>query len=201
LDQSLNSPHHFKFVLAPGQSIPTKLLEKHLEFYEKRVGNKVELGIYGLAIIQQISEILSTRSGACLIIDYGQEKKTKYTLRGIYKHKFVNVLEKPGEVDLSVDVDWDEIKRQVHYKPDLRTFGPQTQRNFLKMLGIDVRLSTLLRNPALTEEQAEVLLAAYQRLTEDMGDIYRALCIVDEKTAAKLNNSIPGFEALDEQPK
>jgi NADH dehydrogenase [ubiquinone] 1 alpha subcomplex assembly factor 7 len=63
-----------------------------------------------------MSEILSNQSGAALIIDYGKATKSNFTLRGIRKHEFVNVLEKPGEVDLSVDVDWDELKTQITQK-------------------------------------------------------------------------------------
>ncbi len=76
------------------------------------------------------------------------------------------------------------------------TFGPQTQKHFLQMLGIDVRLMSLLKNPNTPDETKQQLIAAYSRLTEDMGEIYRALCFVDEKISKKLNSSVPGFEQV-----
>jgi NADH dehydrogenase [ubiquinone] 1 alpha subcomplex assembly factor 7 len=167
------------------------------------------LGIYSLAIVQQMAEILSNQSGAALIIDYGKAVKSNFTLRGIRKHEFVNVLEKPGEVDLSVDVDWNEIKMQVNEKKNrkiiflsglmviVHVFGPQIQRHFLQLLGIDARLAALLRKN-YSQEQCNQLIAAHERLTQDMGEIYRAMCIIDDNVAKNLDNIPAGFEMIPE---
>lgn len=57
-----------------------------------------------------MAERIKQQSGAALIIDYGKAIKEGFTLRGILKHQFVDILTQPGDVDLSVDVDWEEIK-------------------------------------------------------------------------------------------
>lgn len=44
----------------------------------------------------------------------------------------------PGSADLTADVDFSYIRACTEDK--LVTFGPVTQRNFLKQMGIDMRL-------------------------------------------------------------
>lgn len=44
----------------------------------------------------------------------------------------------PGSADLTADVDFSYIRARTEDK--LLTFGPVTQRNFLKQMGIDMRL-------------------------------------------------------------
>ncbi|KAL0479439.1 hypothetical protein AKO1_007694 [Acrasis kona] len=194
VDQSAEVPQHFHQVLAPGQSVPAKLLENQLSRFKQEVGTRAELAVYSLAFIQQISQIISERSGACLIVDYGTHEKSGFTCRGIYKHEFVNIFEKPGQVDLSVDVDWKEITNAVedYSNGALMTAGPQSQKGFLTLLGIDSRCSSLLRRET-SDEKCAKLLMSYERLVEQMGESYQALCIVP-KNMFVVTKEIPGFE-------
>ena len=67
------------------------------------------------AVWREIEDILiqtSATSGVCLIIDYGADFSFSNTLRGIKGHKFVNddtILKRPGEVDLSVNVNFADL--------------------------------------------------------------------------------------------
>jgi SAM-dependent MidA family methyltransferase len=79
----------------------------------------------------------------------------------------------------------------------VRVFGPQTQKHFLQLLGIDARLASLIRKND-SQEQCNQLISAYERLTQDMGEIYRAICIVDDHVAKKLENIPAGFEMIPE---
>ena len=67
--------------------------------------------------------------------------------------------------------------------------GPTTQRNFLLELGIEARLLSLLKNlsdKATDDSTAEELAEAYRRLigTEQMGNIYKALCITRQRPSS-----------------
>ena len=44
--------------------------------------------------------------GCILIIDYGGKYGTVDTLQGVHKNKYCNVLSKPGEVDITSQVDF-----------------------------------------------------------------------------------------------
>ena len=63
---------------------------------------------------------------------------------------------------------------EVHDK--LHIMGPITQEDFLKNLGIDVRLTKLLRD-CQSEDGAKELISAYRRLVDPkaMGTTYKVL--------------------------
>jgi hypothetical protein len=46
VDQTEETQNHFKFVFAPGESIASKVFEKHLERFEKKVGNRAEVCVF-----------------------------------------------------------------------------------------------------------------------------------------------------------
>lgn len=58
--------------------------------------------------------------------------------QGFRNHKLHDVLVDPGSADLTADVDFSYIRSCTEDK--LLTFGPVTQRDFLKRMGIDIRL-------------------------------------------------------------
>lgn len=62
-----------------------------------------------------IGSRIARHGGAALIVDYGSSRNDRWTLRGIRKHQFVDPLSDPGEVDLSVDVDFHMLKTAVEY--------------------------------------------------------------------------------------
>jgi len=106
-------------------------------------------------------------------------------LRAVKKHEFVNeeILNKPGDVDLSVDVDFELIKKIVENKK-VNVFGPKEQGKFLKDLGIDVRVASLLaeNKKKWAENEIQQMVTAYDRLvdTDKMGTDYKALALCTE---------------------
>jgi len=134
------------------------------------------------------------RGGAAIAIDYGDEGPLGDTLEAIKDHKFVeNVLESPGECDLSAHVDFGALRAVVEERNEERTsevkcFGPTTQQKLLLELGIVQRLQKLAET--CSEEQLEILADGCQRLVGDnkveegetpgMGLRYKALCMVSK---------------------
>ncbi|RWW09607.1 hypothetical protein GW17_00026906 [Ensete ventricosum] len=117
-------------------------------------------------------------------------------LRGIRKHKFVDILDNPGSADLSAYVDFASVRHSAEEVSDnISVHGPITQSQFLGSLGINFRVEALLQN--CTEEQAESLRTGYWRLVGDgeapfwegpdeltpigMGTRYLAMAIVNKK--------------------
>lgn len=61
------------------------------------------------------------------MMDYGHDgSRNDFSLRAYYKHNLVNPLERPGEHDLTADVDFGYLKKLVEDR--LLVFGPVEQR-------------------------------------------------------------------------
>lgn len=111
-----------------------------------------------------------------LVIDYGtNDKPPTDTLRAYSKGKQVDPLESPGECDLTVDVDFIELKRQA-LNARLDVHGATTQSEFLLALGAEARMQQLVKdNP----DKADEIYQRAKRLVdpEDMGTRFKVMCI------------------------
>lgn len=105
------------------------------------VGEKtvVEVSPDALLVAQKIGKIL--KNGGCgLIIDYGHDYPSEASLRAIKNHQFVDIFEEPGSCDLSVDVDFSALKKQIPL-----SYGPIPQSVFLSKMGIKERVQILVK--------------------------------------------------------
>ncbi|KAH9114574.1 hypothetical protein AeMF1_011344 [Aphanomyces euteiches] len=143
-----------------------------------QVGDRIEICPLGIALIQEISRRIGTHGGAALVVDYGRDHPSEVSLRGIQKHDFVSVLREPGDVDLSIDVDFSTLKRFATADDTVRAYGPIGQGLFLKEMGIEHRMAALFKNAS--EETQENIYAAYERLVDpdQMGTIFKAMALV-----------------------
>ncbi|KAG2379565.1 hypothetical protein C9374_006682 [Naegleria lovaniensis] len=180
IDDSKESPNHFKFVLSPGPTMATTFVS--LVEGKKEIGTIREVCAMGVGYAERMGELLHNRKGASLIIDYGNDYPMGFTLQGIYQHGFTqSPLDKPGEADLSTFVDFSSLKKAVEKFKTVRVYGPQYQSDFLHQLGMDTRFAKLLQNPKLSDEQAEAMIQSYERLTHStqMGHHYKAMCMMN----------------------
>ncbi|CAJ0755557.1 4556_t:CDS:2 [Entrophospora sp. SA101] len=139
---------------------------------------------------EQISKYIGhNKGGAALLIDYGQDFIQGDTLRAIRNHKFINPMSSPGEVDLSVDVNFQYLKEAIAIDNLVNCYGPIPQSKFLLSLGISLRLMVLLRNPNVSKDPIlkNELLQSYKRLVDplSMGNIYKALAITPKSLSEK----------------
>ena len=178
----------FRFVRAPDETVFSTMLSSLSPRYDVLpISSSVEVSLDSLGILDSIAlSIASQKSGAALIVDYGSDTIPINTLRGIRKHEFVSPLESPGDVDLSVDVDFTGFKERVEGK--VGVWGPASQGNWLGSMGIGTRAAMLAKkNP----DSMERIRKAYQRLTGtsygEMGSVYKVMGITpkrDEPPAA-----------------
>eukprot|EP01080_Neovahlkampfia_damariscottae_P000886 gene886-9797_t len=190
-DDSKDSPYHFKYVLAPAPSIALRTLQ-HLIDEPEEIGKRVELCPAANGVIDEISSRINEKGGSALIIDYGEENNMGFTLRGIKNHKFEFELSSPGNVDLSVMVNFESLKKNLANK-NVDVFGSIKQSDFLYQMGIDARMAILLKNPHMNDKTTKNLIDSYEKLTsdEEMGSIFKMICI---STKGSLNP--PGFEII-----
>ncbi|XP_073416226.1 protein arginine methyltransferase NDUFAF7, mitochondrial isoform X1 [Dendrobates tinctorius] len=132
-------PNKLRFVLGSSNSLLTKTF---IQADEKR--DHIELSPNAAVIIQKLASQINRFGGAALIADYGHSGDKTDTFRGFRAHQLHNVLEDPGKADLTADVDFSFLKRIVGNS--VVSLGPIEQQEFLKNMGIDVRMKVLLEN-------------------------------------------------------
>ena len=146
----------------------------HLTF--DRGGAIVETSPARDAAVAALSRRLVDQGGVALLIDYGHERSAPGdTLQAVRAHRFVSVLERPGEQDLTSHVDFQrvaEVARQV----GAEVTGPSEQGAWLERLGIAAR-SRMLANAA--PERTGEIEAARARLCrpDQMGSLFKVLAI------------------------
>ena len=134
----------------------------------------------GAVMMSHISENIATNGGCALIIDYGTDISDRHSIRGFKDHQLVNnILECPGEADLTANVDFSFLKQHTH--ESTRSYGPITQQSFLLQMGIRERLQVLLRTA--TTKQAKDLISSYEYLIspEKMGEKFKVMTLGDPK--------------------
>jgi NADH dehydrogenase [ubiquinone] 1 alpha subcomplex assembly factor 7 len=130
-------------------------------------------------------------NGAALILDYGHIRYGMGdTLQAVAGHAYADLLNTPGEADLTAHVDFEALAQSAESIGG-RVHGPVLQRELLLRLGIDKRAAAL--KAGVPRDKALEIDMALSRLTatgaSGMGDLFKALAITDPKL-----DSIPGFE-------
>ncbi|XP_030051304.1 protein arginine methyltransferase NDUFAF7, mitochondrial isoform X2 [Microcaecilia unicolor] len=157
VDIDTEVPDKLRFVLAPTTTLSAKAF---IQSGETR--DHVEVSPAAGVIIQELARRIENSGGAALITDYGHDGQKTDTLRGFCGHKLHDVLIAPGTADLTADVDFSFLRRMSEGK--VASLGPITQQEFLKNMGIDIRLKILVDNskdPATCQQ----LLSSYDMLT------------------------------------
>ena len=182
-------------VLSPGPTPASHMLvPRRLKGLPKEQADSLrllELSPPSMTLWDKLADRIEKNSGAVLAIDYGEEGPLGNTLEAIKDHKFVHVLDSPGEADLSAYVDFGALRQIVEEKPQrgVTCYGPVTQQQLLLSLGLVARLEQLVENAA-SEDQANALVKGCERLVGDgagnaetgeppgMGVRYKAMCMV-----------------------
>jgi len=203
---SPDSPLHLRFVLAP-RDTPARqlLLDRRLKYLgaDATKYDEIEVGGATMSVASELAQRVSHEGGAALLVDYGQDAPYPSSVQGIKNHKLVGVLESPGEVDLSAWVDFSSVRQAVAQEGGgaAVTHGPITQAHFLRSLGIDARLESLLQHAS--PKQAGRLKQGYARLVgssgegglrDGMGATYKAMVIAHQELPTPV-----AFEPVEEE--
>lgn len=149
-----------------------------------RLGDYLEVSHEQQCFIKTLAGIMLNQGGSALFIDYGSVHLIPSdTLQAVKNHSKVDVLERPGEVDITSHVQFSEIAR-IAMESNLTVHGPVSQCDFLKRLGIEVR-AEMLRAKA-TQLQAHDIHKAVQRLigtdvkNNEMGLLFKVIALSGE---------------------
>lgn len=122
----------------------------------------------------QIANHLKKFTGSCLIIDYGYyETQYRDTFQALYQHSYSNPLEKCGETDLTAHVNFKALANQLG-EAGIKELTFMTQKEFLESMGSKVRLAHLLSQESDPEKKKD-LCTGYERITEEMGQLFKVL--------------------------
>ena len=160
-------------------------LSERYKALKKSVGSVIEVSPESLAVVEDIAKRIGENKGAALIVDYGPlDTIPVNSLRGIRAHRIVSPFERPGEVDISVDVDFFALaERALVASEKIEVHGPVEQGAFLLTMGMRERMEQLGKK--LSEEEREKMETGFNRLVEKgggaMGKVYKVLAIVPER--------------------
>ncbi|XP_066586978.1 protein arginine methyltransferase NDUFAF7, mitochondrial [Prorops nasuta] len=191
VDKNTTEPK-FRYVLNP---TPDKI--KHFLISENEEREHVEVSPESLIASHYMSKLLCVNGGFALIIDYGHFGDKTDTFRSFKEHKQNDPLTNCGAADLTADVDFKKIK-QIAESNNLVVLGPITQREFLKNLGIDIRLEILQKSA--TEEQKKNLQDGYHMVVDEdkMGGCFKVMALFPQTFQQHFPNwSVTGFTKLE----
>jgi NADH dehydrogenase [ubiquinone] 1 alpha subcomplex assembly factor 7 len=142
---------------------------------EATPGAVYEVSSAAAALAEDVSRSIAHWGGAAIFVDYGYAGHGfGETLQAVGAQKFQDVLESPGEIDLSAHVDFGAIGRAAE-AGGARAYGPIEQGDFLNALGIGARVAKLG-----SRYRGDATAFDVERLTSpaQMGTLFKALAIV-----------------------
>jgi NADH dehydrogenase [ubiquinone] 1 alpha subcomplex assembly factor 7 len=164
------------------------------------IGTIIEISKAVLAVMQGIATRIAAHGGAALIIDYGHmgheqaRSGSGDTFQAVRQHQYRNVLEEPGEADLTAHVDFASLQ-QAARQAGAKVHGPVTQGAFLSEIGLLERAAILKRSASL--EQEMMIDAAIERListdADHMGALFKVLAVTDQALALHCQKGLAGF--------
>lgn len=196
-------------VLAPHVTPAVELfLSSNNQYDHFPEGTVVEICPDALLLVEDIVKVLEESTGAALIIDYGEEG-TADTLRAFSRHRQVPLTSRPGQVDVTADVDFFAIKNSVLSSSstkeasttvtgikgslsssattttttEIHPFGPVPQGEFLMKMGAGDLTMNAIEKDETTEEQAQAMADAlkYLVMPEHMGTKFKVLALARKR--------------------
>jgi cyclopropane-fatty-acyl-phospholipid synthase len=147
--------------------------------------NFVEYSELGLNYLKDISKIIKRNSGGLLLIDYGYtDKKMKDTLQAVSNHKFANILNNIGNVDITHNISFNLFKNFVEKIGGL-TSNLTTQKKFLIKMGIKQRAEIISKKQNFLKK-ADIYYRLNRLIDEkQMGTLFKVMLIKDKKNKFK----------------
>ena len=158
-----------------------KKIERRLNFKISQNQNFIEYSEFGFNYLKNISNMIKKNTGGLLIIDYGYlEKKMKNTLQAVSNHKFANILDNIGGVDITHNINFELFKKFTQKLGGLDN-NLNTQKNFLIKMGIKERAEILSRNKNFSKK-ADIFYRLNRLIDEkQMGTLFKVMFIKSKK--------------------
>ena len=168
------------------KKVDIRKIEKKINYKISKNQDFIEYSENGLKYLKEIFKIIKKNSGGLLLIDYGyNNKKMKNTLQGVSNHKFANILENIGNVDITQNISFDLFKRFTKELGELEN-NLTTQKDFLIKMGIKERAEIISRNKSFLKKTD--IYYRLKRLIDEkqMGSLFKVMLIKNKKDKFKL---------------
>ena len=168
------------------KKINMRKFEKKISFKISKNQNFIEYSNLGFYYLKVISSIIKKNNGGFLLIDYGYtNKKMKDTLQAVSNHKFANILDNIGNVDITHNINFNIYKRFIKEISDLNS-KLTTQRKFLLKLGINQRAEIISKNQNFLKK-ADIFYRLKRLIDKkQMGNLFKVMLIKNKKNNFKL---------------
>ncbi|MFD3190213.1 class I SAM-dependent methyltransferase [Sedimentitalea sp. HM32M-2] len=155
---------------------------------DTRDGDLVEHCPAAETVTAEVARRIATHGGAALIVDYGDWRSLGDTLQALKDHEPAEILNTPGNADLTAHVDFETLCTAATAAGCAHT-RLTTQGVFLERLGITARAQALAQ--PLQGAALDSLVAAHRRLThpDEMGNLFKTLGLFPTQS-----NPPPGLE-------
>ena len=167
------------------KKIDIKKVEKKISFKISNNQNFIEYSELGLNYLKDISKVIKKNTGGLLIIDYGyDEKKMRDTLQATSNHKFANILENIGNVDITHNINFNIYKRFIKQMGGLES-NLTSQKEFLLKMKIKERAEIISRNQNFSKK-VDIFYRLNRLIDEkQMGNLFKVMMIKNKKNRFK----------------
>ncbi len=168
------------------KKINMKKIEKKINLKISKDQNFIEYSEIGLNYLKDISKIIKKNTGGLLLIDYGYTSiKMKNTLKAISNHKFANILENIGDVDITHNINFNLFKKVTKQMNGLKN-NLTNQKKFLIKLGIEQRAEIISKNQNFLKK-ADIYYRLKRLIDEkQMGNLFKVMLIKNQNNKFKL---------------
>ena len=170
-----------RFVPVAGPRIPASAIPEHLR--AAPAGTILETSPASVAVLGELARRIARQGGAALVVDYGHVRTSAGdTLQAVKDHAYADPWLSPGERDLTAHVDFEALADAARAE-GVKVFGPRTQGEWLRAMGINLRAASLAK---AAPERAGEITEARDRLTapEQMGTLFEAMALVSKRWPA-----------------
>ena len=163
-----------------------KKFEKKINFKISKNQDFIEFSEMGLNYLVKISKFIKKNSGGLLLIDYGYtDKKMKNTLQAISNHKFANILDDVGNVDITHNISFELFRKFTDQMGGLKN-NITTQKKFLTKMGIKQRAEIISQNLNFLNK-ADIYYRLNRLIDEkQMGNLFKVMFVKNKKNNFKL---------------
>ena len=163
-----------------------KKIEKKLNFKISQNQDFIEYSESGLDYLKNISNFIKKNTGGLLLIDYGDlDKKMKNTLQAVSNHKFANILDNIGGVDITHNINFELFKKFTRELGGLDNYL-DTQKNFLIKMGIKQRAELISKDKNFSKK-ADIFYRLNRLIDEkQMGTLFKVMFVKNKKNKFNL---------------
>ena len=139
-----------------------------------------------MIILLDISRVIKKNTGGLLLIDYGYtDKKMRNTLQAIRNHKFANILNNIGNIDITHKINFSLFNKFAKQTRGLKNILT-TQRDFLLKIGIKERAEIISKNKNFLKK-ADMYYRLNRLIDEkQMGNLFKVMLIKNKENKFKL---------------